>query len=98
MSTTKTEILHLSTYANQCVLKVNLARLKQKEKFKHLEVAFTSDGKQDEEMDTRCDKASAVMRALHYSVVMKQESLKTTKLSIFKAVVVVHIFTNGHEF
>ena len=39
----------------------------------HLGVAFTSDGRQDEELDTRIGKASAVMRALHYSVVMKRE-------------------------
>jgi len=37
---------------------------KQVEKFKYLEVVFTSDGKQDEELDTRMGKASAVMRAL----------------------------------
>ena len=41
-------------------------------------------------------KASAVMRALHYSVVMKQELLKKAKLSIFKAVF-VPILTYGHE-
>ena len=43
------------------------------EKFKYLGVAFTSDGRQDEKLDTRIGKASAVMRALHYSVVMKRE-------------------------
>ena len=49
-------------------------------------VAFTSDGRQDEELLTRIGKASAVMRALHYSVVMKRELSKKAKLSIFKAV------------
>ena len=49
---------------------------------------FTSDGRQDEELDTQTGKGSAVMRALHYSVVMKQEMLKKAKLSIFKIVFV----------
>ena len=42
----------------------------------YLGVAFTSDGRQDEELDTRIGKASAVMRALNYSVVMKQKLSK----------------------
>ena len=83
-----TEVLHLSRNPDQCVLQVNGATLKQVEKFKYLGVAFTSDGRQDEELDTRIGKASAVMRALHYSVVMKRELSKKAKLSIFKAVFV----------
>ena len=71
-------------------------KLKQVEKFKCLGVAFASDGRQDKELDTRIGKASAVMRALHYSVVMKRELSKKTKLSIFKTVF-VPILTNGHE-
>ena len=43
------------------------------EKFKYLGVGFTSDVRQDEELDTRIGKDSAVMRALLYSVVMKRE-------------------------
>ena len=86
ISTAKTEVLHLSRNPDQCVLQVNGATLKQVEKFKCLGVAFTSDGRQDEELDTRIGKASAVMRALHYSVVMKRELSKKAKLSIFKAV------------
>ena len=41
-------------------------------------------------------KASAVMRALNYSVVVKRELSKNAKLSIFKAVF-VPIRTYGHE-
>ena len=73
ISTAKTEILHLSRNPDQCVLQVNGATLKQVEKFKYLGVAFTSDGRQDEERDTQIGKAKAVMRALHYSVVLKRE-------------------------
>ena len=76
---------------------MNGATLKQVEKFKYLGVAFTSDGRQDEELDTRIGKASAVMRALHNSVAMKRELSKKAKLSIFKAVF-VPILTYGHEY
>ena len=69
---------------------------KQMEKFKYLGVQFTSDGREDDELDTRIGKASAVMRALHYSVVMKRELSKKTKLSIFKTVF-VPMLTYGHE-
>ena len=55
-----------------------------------------SDERQDEELDTQICKASAVMRALHYSVVMKRELSKKAKLSIFKAVF-VPILTYGHD-
>ena len=75
---------------------MNRATPKQVEKFKYLGIAFTSDGRQDEEMDTRVGKASAVMRALHYSVVIKRELSKNAKLSIFKTVF-VPILLYGHE-
>ena len=58
ISTAKTEVLHLSRNPDQCVLQVNGATLKQIEKFKYLRVAFTSDGRQDEELDTRIGKAT----------------------------------------
>ena len=38
---------------DQCVLQVNGATLKQVEKYKYLGVAFTSDERQDKELDTR---------------------------------------------
>ena len=52
ISTAKTEVLHLSRNPDQCVLQVNGATLKQVEKFKYLGVVFTSDGRQDEKLDT----------------------------------------------
>ena len=75
---------------------MNGATLKHVEKFKYLRVAFTRDGRQDEELDTRIGKVTAVMRALHYSIVMKRELSKKAKVSIFKAVL-VPILTYGHE-
>ena len=54
------------------------------------------DGRQDKELDTRIGKASAIMRALHYSVVKKRELSKKAKLSIFKIDLVPHL-TYDHE-
>ena len=51
---------------------------------------------QDEELDARIGKASAVMRALHYSVVIKQKVSKKAKLLIFRTVF-IPILTCGHE-
>ena len=96
ISTTKTEVLHLSRKPDQCSLHVDGVSLKQVEKFKYLGVAFTSDGKQDEEIDMRTGKASAVMRALHRSVVTKRELSKKAKLSVFKSIF-IPILTYGHE-
>ena len=54
------------------------------EKLKYLVVTFMSDGRQDEELDTRIGKASAVMRALHYSIVMKRKLSKKAKALNFQ--------------
>ena len=96
ISTTEAEVLYFSRNPDQFALQVNGATLKQVEKFKYLGAAFLSDGRQDEELDTRIGKARAVMRALHNSVVIKRESPKNAKLSIFKTVF-VPILTYGHE-
>ena len=96
ISTAKTEVLHLLRNPDQCVLQVNGATTKKVEKFEHLAVAFTSDERQDEELDTRIGKASAVTRAMHYSVVMKRELSEKANLSIFKTVF-APILTYGLE-
>ena len=57
ISTAKTEVFHLSRNPDQCVLHVNRAPMKQVEKFKYFGVAFTSDGRQNEELDTQICKA-----------------------------------------
>ena len=64
--------------------------------FKYLGVSFTSDGRQNSELDIRIRKASAVMRQLHRSVVLKRELCTKAKLSIFR-LVYVPILTYGHE-
>ena len=86
ISTAKTEVLHFSKKTDQTALQVNGATLKLVEKCKYLGIAFTSDGRQDEELNIRIGKTGAVTRALHYSVVMKRELSKKAKLSIFKTV------------
>ena len=48
------------------------------------------------ELDTRIGKDCAVMRALHYSVVIKRELSKKAKLSIFKTAIVPPL-TYAHE-
>ena len=69
ISSSKTEVLRLSRIPVQCSLQVSGVSLRQVENFRYFGVAFTSDGRQDEELDVRSSKASAVTRALHQSVV-----------------------------
>ena len=97
ISTSKTEVLHLSRNLVQCSLHVGGVSLKQVKKFKYLEVAFKSDGRQDEELYVQSSKATAVMQALHHSVVLKRKLSRNAKLSGFKSIF-VSIFTYGHEF
>ena len=63
---------------------------------KNLGVSFTSDGRQNSELDIRIGKASAVMRQLYRFVVLKRELCTKAKLSIFRSVYVL-ILTYGHE-
>ena len=49
-----------------------------------------------EELDVRSGKASAAMRALHHSVVLKGELWSKAKLLVFKSIF-VPILTYGHE-
>ena len=50
----------------------------------YLGVAFTSDGRQDEELDIRIGNAIAIMRTLQYSVVVRRELLKKSKALNFR--------------
>ena len=84
ISASKTVVLHRSRNPIQCSLQVGGVSLKQMEKFKYLGVAFTSGRRKDEKLDIRSSKASAVMRALYYSVVLKWELMRKVKLSVFK--------------
>ena len=57
----------------QSVLQVSGITLQQVEKFKHLGVVFTIDGKRNKEVDTRIAEANAVPRELYHSVLTKPE-------------------------
>ena len=56
-----------------------------------------SDGRKDEELDTQISKASAVMQALPFSVVIKQELSKKGKTINFQNVFVPFLLIYGHE-
>ena len=96
ISTAKTEIICLSRHPVQCSFQTNGVTLKQADKFKYLRVTFSSDGRQDKEQDTRIAKASAVMRQLYRSVVLKRELCTKTKLSVSISIF-VPILTHGHK-
>ena len=82
ISTSKTEVLHLSRNPVQYSLQVGGVLLKQVEKFNYLGVAFTSDGRQDEELDVRSDKASAVMSFAPFSHLKTKAIEKGKTLSV----------------
>ena len=96
ISITKTEIMCLSRQPEQRSLQIHGVPLKQSEKFKYLSVSFTTDGRQNSELDIGIGKASAVMRQLNRSVVLKRKLCTRAKLSIFR-LVYVPILTCGHE-
>ena len=65
ISMTKTEIMCLLRNPVQRSFQTNKLTLQQMEKFKYLEVTFSSDGRQENELDTYIGKASAVMHQLY---------------------------------
>ena len=94
--TTITETMCLSRLPKQCSFQIDGVPLKQSEEFKNLGVSFTSDGRQNSELDIRIGKASAVMRQLHRSVILKWELCTKAKLFSFRSVC-VPILTYDHE-
>ncbi|KAK0154371.1 putative uncharacterized transposon-derived protein F52C9.6 [Merluccius polli] len=70
--------------------------LPQVEEFKYLGVLFTSEGRMEREINRRIGAASAVMRTLHGSVVVKRELSRKAKLSIYQSIFVPAL-TYGHE-
>ena len=76
--------LHDSRNPNQCLLQLNGVTQKHIYKFKYLEVAFTSDGRQDKELDIQIDKAIAIMRFSHHSVIVRLVLSKKSKALNFQ--------------
>ncbi|KAI3374132.1 hypothetical protein L3Q82_005987 [Scortum barcoo] len=58
-----------------CPLQVSGEVLPQVEEFKYLGVLFTSEGKMEREIDRRIGAASAVMRSVYRTVVVKKKEL-----------------------
>ncbi len=79
-----------------CPLQVGGVLLPQVEEFKYLGVLFTSEGRMEREIDRRIGAASAVMRSMYRSVVVKKELSRKAKLSIYRSIY-VPILTYGHE-
>ena len=96
ISSAKTEIMGLSKHPVQRSFRKNGVILQQIKKFKYLRVTFSSDGRQDNKLDTRIGKASAVMCQLCQLVILKRELCAKAKLSVFRSVF-VPILNYGHE-
>ncbi|KAL0152538.1 hypothetical protein M9458_052261 [Cirrhinus mrigala] len=96
ISTSKSEVMVLSRKRVACPLQVGRESLPQVEEFKYLGVLFTSEGRMEREIDRRIGAASAVMRSLYRSVVVKKELSCKAKLSIYRSIYILTL-TYGHE-
>ena len=88
VSTSKSEAMVLCRKTVECSLRVRSELLPQAKEFKYLGVLFMSEGKMEWEMDRRIGAASAVMRALYRSIVVKKELSRKAKLSIYQSIYV----------
>ncbi|KAI3352271.1 hypothetical protein L3Q82_005173 [Scortum barcoo] len=86
ISTSKSEAMVLDRKRVACPLRVGGEVLPQVEEFKYLGVLFTSEGKMEREIDRRIGAASAVMRSVYRTVVVKKELSRKAKLSIYRSI------------
>nr|XP_054599772.1 uncharacterized protein LOC129164266 [Nothobranchius furzeri] len=96
ISSSKSETMVLIRKRVECLLRVGDEVLPQVEEFKYLRVLFTSEGKLECEIDRWIGAASAVMRVLYRSVMVKRELSQKVKLSIYRSIYVPTL-TYGHE-
>ncbi|TWW78062.1 R2DM Retrovirus-related Pol polyprotein from type II retrotransposable element [Takifugu flavidus] len=96
ISTSKSESMVLARKKVECLLRVGEEVLPQVEEFKYLGILFTSEGRMERESNRRIGVASAVMRALNRSVVVKKELSRKAKLSIYRSIY-VPVLTYGHQ-
>ncbi|KAI3368310.1 hypothetical protein L3Q82_007829 [Scortum barcoo] len=96
ISTSKSEAMVLDRKRVACPLRVGGEVLPQVEEFKYLGVLFTSEGKMEREIDRRIGAASAVMRSVYRTVVVKKELSRKAKLSIYRSIYAPTL-TYGHE-
>ena len=95
--TPKSEAMALNWRTVDCLLQVGEEILPQTEEFKYLGFLLTSEGKMEREINRRIGAASAMMWALHQSIVAKRELSQTAKLSVYR-LIFVPTLTYGHEF
>ncbi|TWW70800.1 hypothetical protein D4764_17G0002830 [Takifugu flavidus] len=96
ISTSKSESMVLTRKKIECLLRVGEEVLPQVEEFKYLGILFTSEGRMEREIDRQIGAASAVMRALNRSVVVKKELSRNARLSINRSIYVL-VLTYGHQ-
>uniref|UniRef100_A0A8C6MJY5 Reverse transcriptase domain-containing protein n=1 Tax=Nothobranchius furzeri TaxID=105023 RepID=A0A8C6MJY5_NOTFU len=96
ISTSKSETMVLDRERVACQLRVGREVLPQVEEFKYLGFLFTSEGRRDWEIDRRIGSASAVMRMVSRSIMVKRELSQKARLSIYWSIY-VPILTYGHE-
>ncbi|TWW69469.1 hypothetical protein D4764_18G0002750 [Takifugu flavidus] len=96
ISTSKSEAMVLNRKKVECLLGIKEEILPQVEEFKYLGVLFTSEGRRERKIDRRIGVASAVLRTLHRSIVVKRELSQKAKLSIYQSIFVPTL-TYGHE-
>ena len=95
ISTSKSEAMVLSQKTMDCPLQVGGEWLPQVEKFKYVKVLLMSKGKMEREIDRRIWAASAVMRTLRQSVVVKRELSQKAKLSIYRSIYIPTLWPGG---
>ncbi|XP_018538853.1 uncharacterized protein LOC108887791 [Lates calcarifer] len=96
VSTSKSEAMVLSRKMVDCSLRVGGELLPQAKEFKYLGVLCMSDGRMEYEIDRRISAASAVMRSLYWTTVVKRERSRKAKLSIYQSIYVLTL-TYGHK-
>ncbi|TWW58331.1 hypothetical protein D4764_07G0010500 [Takifugu flavidus] len=96
ISTSKSKAMVLNRKKVECLVRVKEEILPQGEEFKYLGVLFTSEGRMEQDINRRTGAASAVMRTLHRSVVVKRELSQKAKLSIYRSIFVPTL-TYGHD-
>ncbi|KAK7925839.1 hypothetical protein WMY93_008149 [Mugilogobius chulae] len=94
ISSSKSEAMVLDRKKVPCPLQVGGESLPQVEEY--LGVLFKSEGRMEREIDRRIGAASAVMRSLYRTVVVKKELSRKAKLSIYRSIYVPTL-TYGHE-
>ncbi len=88
ISTSKSKAIVLSRKKETCPLQVGGVFLPQVEEFKYLGVLFTSEGRMEWEIDRRICAASAVMRSMYRSDMVKKEMSCKAKLSVYRSIYV----------